>query len=68
MPIDPKTVDPKRALEYIAVAAQRVLPLADSEQYNAAVNRLSAIIDDYLAREAIAADKAKEPVAAAAAG
>lgn len=52
-------VDPKVALEYLAKNAQRVIPLADVENYNGAVAALGQCVDFKLAQDAIAKAKAE---------
>jgi hypothetical protein len=53
------TLDPKVALEYLAKNAQRVIPLADVDNYNAAVKAVGECVDYKLAQDAIAKDVGK---------
>lgn len=51
------SVAPKVALDYLAQAARRVLPLADVDNYNAAIKAIGDVLDAAEAQKAIAADK-----------
>ncbi len=53
------TVDPKLALEYLCKNAQRVIPLSEVDQYNAAVKAVGECVDFKQAQDAIAKDVGK---------
>lgn len=55
------TADPRLALDFLARAAQRVIPLSDVEQYNAAVNAVRECVDFKAAQDAIAKAKSDAP-------